>query len=184
MNLIQKIKLDDSEAFNEAFNLYHQKLYYYVLSKTNSHFQAEEIVQLTFIKLWQYRHNLNHELPLSSQMFRIAKTTFIDQFRKLKSADSLIIRIKNNPSVVDVNNGPGNLFEQDVTQQLQAALATMPAVRKKVFELSRFEGLSYKEIASQLAISIKTVENHINLSLKHVRKYIRFSIVILFVLLK
>jgi RNA polymerase sigma-70 factor (ECF subfamily) len=47
----------------------------------------------------------------------------------------------------------------------------MPAVRRKVFELSRIEGLSYKEIATELSLSIKTVEHHIALALKQLRHF-------------
>lgn len=182
MNLIDKIKLDDENAFDEAFNLHHKKLYYYVLSKTKSAFQAEEVVQLTFIKLWQYRHSLNVNIPLAAQIFRIAKTTIIDQFRKLETAEHLISELKKTTAPFEFNNGPVNIFEQELSRQLQMALSTMPPVRKKVFELSRFQGLTYKEIAAQLSISVKTVENHINLALKHVRNYFPLVLFIVYII--
>lgn len=181
MSLIHQIKMDDDKAFEEAFNTYHRKLYYYVLSKTQSDFQAEEIVQLTFIKLWKYRSSLNEELPLSAQIFRITKTVLIDQFRK----ECLNINLKNNLGTnptFEVNAATSNLFKSDLIKHLQYRLNQMPPVRRKVFELSRFEELSHKEIASRLSISPKTVENHINLSLKYLRKYFTLPF-LLFILL-
>lgn len=175
MSLILKIKTDDIKAFEEVFNTYHRKLYYYVLSKTQSDFQAEEIVQLTFIKLWKYRASLSEDVPLSAQLFRIAKTVLIDEFRKESVSTNYKLHLETGRDY-DLNTAPSNLFRNDVIMRLQYLLQKMPPIRRKIFELSRFEELSHKEIASRLSISPKTVENHINLSLRFLKKHLTLSI--------
>ena len=82
INTIAAIKEGDAFIFSELFNDYHQKVYFYILSKSHSQYIAEETTQLTFIKLWKYRASLDESLPISQQVFRIAKTTFIDLLRK------------------------------------------------------------------------------------------------------
>jgi RNA polymerase sigma factor (sigma-70 family) len=68
--------------------------------------------------------------------------------------------------VLSVENEAGlNIFKS----QIDKAVEELPEKRKKIYKLSRAEGLSHKEIADQLNISVKTVENQINLALKHLR---------------
>lgn len=169
MQNISYIKQGDLAVFKEVFHRYHQKLYFYVLGKTNSSFYAEEVVQLTFIKLWQYRASLNEDISIDAQIFRIAKTTLIDQIRKQESSDKILKYYQNEGEVVENNQGPSNLDHQYLQEQLHLAMSDLPPMRRKVFELSRLHGLSYKEISDRLSISEKTVENHINHALKQLR---------------
>ena len=160
------------------FHQFHQKLYYYVLSKTKSEFCAEEVVQITFIKLWQYRHSLNEDISIDAQLFRIAKTTLIDQLRKLDHSDKITEALAKQDTGVS-NKAISNLEQQELRNQLLEALSQMPPARKKVFEMSRLQGLSYKEIAASLFISEKTVENHIGLALRQLKE--KFPLIMLFI---
>lgn len=169
-NVVAYIKQGDLVIFKEVFQQYHQKLYFYVLSKTKSSFYAEEVVQITFIKLWQYRASLNDDISIDEQIFRIAKTTLIDQLRKQDSFYKLFAVIKNKDQS-EPNQALTNFDQRELQQKLQTALSHMPPMRRKVFELSRVQGLSYKEIAAHLSLSEKTVENHIGHALKQLRHY-------------
>ena len=111
-------------------------MYLFVLHKTRSGYIAEECTQLTFIKLWQYRASLSEELSISVQLFRIARTTMIDQLRK-KSTVALPVQ--------DISSGDQiweGLHEKELNNELVRAIQQMPPVRKKVFEMSRFKGMS------------------------------------------
>jgi len=172
LNTVAHIKKGDLPVFNQVFHQYHEKLYYYVFSKTRSSFCAEEVVQLTFIKLWQYRENLNETISIDAQIFRIAKTTLIDQLRKINYSEKLLALQQKTGDGFATNKAESNMRRQELYRQLQEAIAEMPPVRRKVFEMSRLSGLSYREIADRLSISVKTVENHINHALKHIRHII------------
>jgi len=71
-------------------------------------------------------------------------------------------------------NATGNVSEsvevKELQQRIKHAVHNMPPVRRRVFELSRYEFKSYKEIAELLSLSVKTVENHMALAIKHLRK--------------
>ncbi|MEO6719136.1 MAG: sigma-70 family RNA polymerase sigma factor [Ferruginibacter sp.] len=163
---IAALKQNDTFTFNELFHEYHQKIYFLVLSKSKSSYIAEEATQLTFIKLWAYRHHLDESLPLSQQIFRIAKTTLIDVLRK----DAVYSTMKQNLLTSSENlDGFANMDVKELNETIQEAVQKLPPVRRKVFELSRNHYLSHREISNHLSLSIKTIETHITLALKQLR---------------
>lgn len=131
---------------------------------------AEETVQIAFLKLWQNRQQLNDDIAIDTQLFRIAKTSLIDQLRRNITVEKLVAGLaKNTVANWDDNTGISNLEKKEILAQLKQELDKMPMARRKVFEMSRNQGLSHKQIATELSISVKTVENHINLALKQIR---------------
>lgn len=170
MTTVVAIKNGNQNAYEEVFYDYHNKLYAFVLSKTNSEFIAEEVTQLTFIKLWQYRTNLNDELSINVQLFRIAKTTLIDILRKETKRQTAyqLVSFKQQSEI----NIEEYIYQKELQKKLEQAIGKLPVARRNVFKLSRYDGLSYKEIASRLSLSTKTVEHHIALALKQLRHFL------------
>ena len=166
----------DQQTFERVFYEYHEKVHAYVLKKTNSEYIADETLQLTFIRLWNYRHSLDKELSLFSQVFRIARTTMIDLIRKENTKMQTLTAYKTSEAY---SNDTGDRLE---TNELQRKIATllrdMPGVQKKVFEMSRFEGMSYRDIAANLSISVKTVETHISRALKYLRQHLTLLVLL------
>jgi RNA polymerase sigma-70 factor (family 1) len=153
--------------FDKLYHDYHARLYFYVLKHTQSAFLAEETVQVTFIKIWENADKLNAGLPLSIQVFRIAKNTMIDLIRKdsvRRNYTSLFAGTKNE------QQAPADLDNKEELARVHQAIENMAPVRKKVFRLSRIEGHSHYKIAQQLSISPKTVENHIAKALRQLRQ--------------
>jgi RNA polymerase sigma-70 factor (ECF subfamily) len=174
-NTIAALKEGDELVFTELFNQYHPKVYFYILSKTRSEYIAEETTQLTFIKLWNYRSSLDESLPLSKQLFRIAKTTLIDILRKESSLSKLSTE-DTHPKEFLVNDSDV-LDAKELQQKVDHIVRQMPPVRRRVFELSRYESKSHKEIAQILSISVKTVENHIALAIKQLRRFLNLLLI-------
>ena len=170
MNQIDQLKGGDLVVFNTVYKSFHVRLYHYVLIKTGSSFYAQEITQLTFIKLWNSRQNLNEDISLDIQIFRIARTTMIDQLRHVSGYEKMQALLSGKTHENSAcNDGPDSLQEKEILSKLKTALSKLPPMQKKVFEMSRFQQLNYKEIASLQSISTKTVENHINQALKKIK---------------
>lgn len=167
-NTIAALKENNEIVFNEVFNDYHHKVYFYILAKTKSNYLAQEVTQLTFIKLWNYRDSLEKTLPVSTQIFRIAKTTCIDLLRKEANQAKLSIAGKTDAHLVNIVSDIAEGKEME--RRLSDAVNKLPPVRRKVFQMSRFESKSYKEISQLLSLSEKTVENHIALAIKQLRR--------------
>ncbi|WP_257669313.1 sigma-70 family RNA polymerase sigma factor [Parapedobacter tibetensis] len=155
------------DSFEQAYHIWHAKLYTFILKKCRSEDLAEEVVQQTFVRLWEKRHLLSTEYTLAIQLFRVARTILIDELRKAAHAR------KYREQQVELHISPGaeqQLYHQETLTRIHAAIDQMPAVRKKVFTMSRFQHFTYAQIAAKLAISPKTVENHIALALKYLKK--------------
>ncbi|WP_165759015.1 sigma-70 family RNA polymerase sigma factor [Niastella yeongjuensis] len=167
MDIIQEIKTGEESTFRSIFYQYHSKLYYYFLKKSRSEEMSRELVQLTFIKLWQFRHTLSGNHPFELQLFNIANSTFIDLLRRQQTHRAKIVEMPIDAEDAFEATQQANDFEQ--ADHLQSLIQSLSPVRKKIFILSRIQGHSYKEIAQQLSISVKTVEDHIGKALKHIR---------------
>ena len=166
--LVKDIKQGSLDAFKFVFSFYQSKLHNFIYTKTGSAYYAKEVTQLTFIKLWEYRESLSEEWQLSTQIFRMAKTTLIDVLRKTES-ERLKLEGLSKSGLEEVAGGLP-METHDVNIILQIITEKMPPLRKKVFSLRVEQRLSYKEISSLLSISIKTVNKHMELALPKARE--------------
>jgi len=183
VNIIEALKEGDDLAFKRVFDEYHEKLYFFVISKTGSAYLAEETIQLAFMKLWSYRNSLNEDLPLSLQLFRIARTTLIDLLRKQNRSASLVSQLSIQKSVQKSNLVEEEIDCKELKLQISRSLQLLPPVRKKVFEMHRLGDKSYAEIARELTISVKTVEMHISKAIKQLRSLLN-ALLLLSLILK
>ncbi|HEY8917301.1 MAG TPA: sigma-70 family RNA polymerase sigma factor [Chitinophaga sp.] len=166
MERIVAIKAGSIAVFEEVYQQFHEKLYYYFLKRTAAADVAEELVQLTFIKLWRYRSHLDETLPLSQQLFRIASTTLIDVLRRKAQERTVLVDVQQLPEVADPSR---HLQERETLDQVHRAMAVLPPERKKILGY-RIQGLTNREIALRLSISLKTVENQVNRAIKQIRE--------------
>lgn len=141
---------------------------------------AEEVVQLSFIKLWSNRENLNEVYSISTQLFRIASTTLIDLIRKNNSIEVLAKKVESLNLENFTDDTLVKIDAKELNSKLENALKNLPPIRRKVFRMSRIEEKSYQEIAKELSISPKTVENHISMAIKQLRPYLTTLLLILF----
>ena len=164
--MIDAIKKGDAAAFEQMYVRHREKLYAYFLKKTNSAEDAKDLLQTVFLKLWQYRASLSTDYLLEQQIFYIARTVFIDHLRR----QNKLQQIKHSAEVYSQKSGSANIADEfDLYRRFQSILSDMPPLRKKVFELQRIEGYSYKEIAEILSIPVKAVDNNLAQALRHIR---------------
>ena len=166
MDVIEEIKKGEIKAFTGVYNLYHIKLYHYFLKKAKDTEIAKELVQLSFIKLWNSRHTLSGNYSLDNQLFVIAKTSFIDYIRQSAAKKNQSIAFEDDLNDI-LQISPDNSFEE--TDYFNEAIKSLPPVRKKIFIMSRSKGLNYKEIASELSLSINTVEDHMSKAIRYLK---------------
>lgn len=129
--------------------------------------QAEDIAQEVFIKFWEKRHQLNIQSSIGAYLRRMAVNEGISYLRKQK-------RYEVDELKPGLHDGQDSSMEEffagkELQKRIQQAIATLPPKCRLVFQLSRQEELSYKEIAQKLDISVKTVENQMGKALKTLR---------------
>ena len=180
--LVEELKKGNYIAFDRLFARYGNQLYGFVYGFLKVRDDSQEVVQEVFVKVWEKRLNLDEYSSFKSFLFSIAYHHIISGFRKKISEKRYV-----NERILNMNN---QSLTPDVeveyimlTERIDKIIATLPAQRKGIFIMSRFEGLSHSEIASKLQISVKTVENHINLTLRILRiKLGDFLVLVLFML--
>jgi len=179
VGIISAIKQGDELAYEQAFISCRDKVFYYFRKKTGSEEDARDLLQTTFLRLWQYRSSLNEDYSLDQHLFNIAYTVYVDAFRKQQKARRIDLALNNEPPLEATTTDPIAVKEMD--HRLRLLLDQLPAQRKQVFILHRLEGYSYKEIAERLSISVKTVDNHVARAIKYLKKYfILFFLIIFF----
>lgn len=167
--LVEKLKTGDPDAFTEIFKVYYRDLVIFADSFTHDFATAEEIVQETFIKLWEDRENLNVKVSLKSFLLKTVQNKCINRHRHL--------RVINNYNSYIVNATPPFEYDTDnyillseMESTLKKALSQLPEKLREAYELHRSEGLKYPEIAVLLNISVKAVEARISKALGLLRK--------------
>jgi RNA polymerase sigma-70 factor (family 1) len=170
LNTINSLREDDPLVFRQVFDEYHRRVYAYIYKKTGSTYMAEETMQLTFVKLWKYRRSLDAGLGLSTHIFRMATTTMIDLIRSERHKQHLLKALKDQP--VKEQDASFATEENELKKRVNVIVCRMPEMQKKVFEMSRFDEKSHREIAVALSISKKTVETHISRALKFLRQHL------------
>lgn len=169
MNLIASIQEDNDHAFSQVYQDYHHEIFGFILQRTKSEFIAEEVTQLTFIKFWKNRAKLNHTLAINIQLFGIAKQVMIDALRKEAN------RFKYEGAAAETpytDNLIQALESKDLMRLIEIDISNMPPARRLVFELSRKQGMTHKEISQTLNISTKTVEHHITKALLQLKQHL------------
>jgi len=166
-DLVLLLKQGQVDAFDVIYNRYWDKLFNAAYNRLNYTEVCEEIVQEIFIKLWEKRSVLTLTSGLKNYLFTAVKYNVIDYYRKQLLQNSFISANKNRSE--QDNTTEDNIFVNDLKMHLENLINALPGKCKNVYELSRLEHKSNKEIAVLLNISEKTVEGHLTKALQHIR---------------
>lgn len=180
--LVIKLKGGDSFAFEVLFYKYRNKVKGFAVKLVPAQIDPEEIVQEVFVKLWLKKETLNPEKDFQSYLFSIAKNLILDH---LKSAVNRKLYYVSEHFQQDllVDDGTENLLKEGAEERLQQLINEIPERRREIFRMSRFEGMSYKQIAERLNISENTVDSQIRNALAFLRKEFRKFVVLAFLYL-
>ena len=153
------------KSFEEFFVSYYESLYGYAFSIVRDKMLAEEVVSDVFYKLWLKSDHIRIHTTLAAYMYSAVHHACMDQLKREKIKQRYQKYLMNEKSV-----NPGIPAElKDFQRHLREALAKLPEQCRTVFRLNREEGLSYKEIANRLGISVKTVETQMGRALKRLK---------------
>ncbi len=143
---------------------------------------SEEVVQETFVKLWENRKTLNITSSLKSYLFRAVRNSSLNVIKHEKIKDKY-----KSYNEYEIKNHSASLDEEidasELEIKIRKSIDLLPSERKKAFIMSRYEGLKYKEIAEKLNISKKTVENQIGKALKFLKSELAEYMTIIVLLL-
>ena len=167
--LAKRIQIGDEQAFELLFRKHYVSLCSFANKFLEEPEDAKDVVQEVFTKLWQHRIEIDPKRSLSSYLLKITQNDCINKLKR-KKVELKYIEIYKL-IYVDNNDFSPCLYYQanELNNNIIRALDKLPLNCRRVFELNRFEGLKYKEIATVLQISIKTVESQMSKALKKLR---------------
>lgn len=167
--VLHLVELKDKASFELLYRKYWSKLYIYAFNVLHEKEICEDIVQEIFINLWAKRTDLQIS-DLNSYLYQSVKYQIFNHFRKSKHKKELLMKFNQ----VNAQNDVDELYEKkELKENIKDVVSRLPEQRKLIFEMSRYEGLSNKEISDNLNISLQTVKNQISESLKFIRKSLK-----------
>jgi RNA polymerase sigma-70 factor (ECF subfamily) len=172
----------DEKAFSELFHLYRQLVYNVAWTYTENKALSEEILQDVFLIIWKNRARLPEVKDLAAYLYIIAKNRSLRVLKELASGKTQDIRSVSYLTATD-DDPAYRLSEHRVQQLLQQALSVLSPQQRRVFELSRIEGLPREHIAREMGISKATVSVHLTVALRLVRAFLISSLEVFLVLL-
>lgn len=159
------------EAFTTLYRYYSPRLYLNILRMVRDPQLAQEMVQELFTRIWQKRESKGISENFTGYMYRIGQHLVHDFFRKLHR-DRLLMERFRALAEQHYEHIEEALHFQENAEILRQAIAQLSPQQKKVYELIKIEGCSYKKAAEILGISPLTVKEYIVSTKKSIRNYV------------
>ena len=169
-DLASRLRNDDINAFNLIYWDYHAAVYANALKLIKDPAIAEDIVQEVFVTLWSKRHAIDPEQDLAGWLFVVSHHKTVDQLkRKLKQAlveKDLSISSQGHSIIINSE------LKEEQLNAIEQAMEQLSPQKRKVFELCKVQGRTYKKAAEELHISKYTVKEYLSEAIVSIKKYI------------
>ncbi len=155
----------------DSYADYHQSIYSYISYRINNREDAKDLSQDVFVRLMDYKQMLRPD-TVKFFIYTIARNSVNDYLRhyyKVQEVTSYIYDRTTNCS----NNTESEIIAKDLLAFEKKKLSLLPAQRRKVYYMNRFEDKTVSDISTEMNLSQRTVENHLFISRKEIREYIK-----------
>jgi len=174
--------------FDSLVQRYHKQAYNIAYRLTGNHSDAEDLTQEAFLRAFRFFDNYRRDLPFENWLFRIMSNLFVDELRRRPKArvQSLDAPVGNDATsesnafleIPDTRENPERVvLHEELDEQIQKALATLPPDFRTTVLLADIEGMSYEEISETMRCSLGTVRSRLHRGRKLLRsKLANFAI--------
>jgi RNA polymerase sigma-70 factor (ECF subfamily) len=168
------------QEFDGLVQRHHKQAYNIAYRLTGNHADAEDLTQEAFVRAFRFFGNYRRDLPFENWLFRIMSNLFVDDLRRRPKArvQSLDTPVGNDQSgdsnayleIPDSRENPERVvLHEELDEQIQKALATLPADFRMTVILADIEGMSYEEISETMRCSLGTVRSRLHRGRKMLR---------------
>lgn len=156
------------EGFEMLFKQHYEPLCGFVFGIVKDYDASEDVIQELFVKFWGKQNDIPDDISIKAYFYRAARNMALNYIRHSEIKNDF--NLFNREVMSDAKENIDNPAETNELQKMIIqAVNKLPPERKKIFLMSREDGLKYKEIANELNISIKTVENQMGKALSTLR---------------
>ena len=170
-DLLVLLEDDSTEAFSELYIRYKEKLKIFCLFILKSEAIAQDVVQEIFIRIWLTRKQLNTGQSFSGYIYTLAKNQSLNELRSARRKERKEAVLLGQDEMKKTASADTDLILEEYQKILEAAVQKLPEHKRKIYLMSREEGLSHKEIAGILKLSPHTVQSHISDSIRLIKEY-------------
>ena len=170
------ILLGEEKGFKQVFETNYPGLLRFARAYVNDEQDAEDILQNVFLTLWEKRASMRADTNMNAYLLTVVKNHCMDFLKHRQVMERYSINQQTAQQLETSFNyyavsklEPEQMDIESLERLAEKAINDLPEQCRRVFELSRYEGLKYREIAEKLGVSIKTVETHISHALKILR---------------
>lgn len=164
----------NKDDFQELYKTYFSGLVNFVHARyINDRSEARDVVQTTFLKIWKNREKINISTSVKSYLFQAVKNTAFDHIRKNSKISHL-----DEDQIKNLEETPNEIEEETIESYrikvlIKQGLELVKPKSRKIFELNKFEGLTYQEIADHMQISKRSVEDNMARTLNFLKSHMR-----------
>nr|WP_320021756.1 RNA polymerase sigma-70 factor [uncultured Draconibacterium sp.] len=170
------LKKGDPSAFKDVFRLLYPRLKGYCKLFIPDDNKVEDLIQETFIALWEKRNSIKPDRSIESYLFVILRNNCLNYLRNEKlEKNTSFVNIEEVSELqylyqIDLLGKEEKSLEEQLVESFQEAVDELPDKMRQVFTLCKIEGRKQKEVAKEMGISIKMVEKHIAKAKEQIRK--------------
>jgi len=160
--ILERLKKKDKKAFQQVFEAYYSHLVSYSYNFTYNQPVSEDLVQETFIYLWENIHILKIEKSLQAYLYSMVRNRSLNHLKKLKIKDSDYIIDISMSLTMNIQEEAFNETEMELLNlRAKEILKCLPEKMQEIFKLKVMYNLNYKDIAEEMGISVNTVKTQL-----------------------
>lgn len=170
--LLEKFSSGNHSAYNILFKRYYDGLFRFALKNVKDICIAEELTMDVMLSLWKKKGAIAVEDNLKAYLFRCIKNAIYNHYRKKILPTVSLEQVPEDRHLAN-NTADQQLNSRELEKVYRSKLNQLSPQRRRVYELSREEHMTYAEIAKSMNLSVNTVENYMVASLSFFRKQLK-----------
>lgn len=170
--VLMRVKESDYVAFQLLYNAYSQRLYVFILKIVKDVDVADDVLQMTFVRLWKNRASIELDKNFDAYLFRISSNLSVDVLRQIAQDARKKAHLSQNNTAFSLSVEESFLIKEN-RETIAQLLTQLPPQRRQIFQLCKLEGYTYQEVAEELNISVSTVSNQLVAAVKKLREIMR-----------
>jgi RNA polymerase sigma-70 factor (ECF subfamily) len=188
--IIDCINKGDLSAFQHLYTYYYSALCVYAKRFTRSKEIAEEVVQDVFLKIWEQQGRLSLIGSLKSYLFATVRNQCLDYLKHLQVVHKFniyythLLKEAEDLYIFSQESGDSIMIADELEKSVYEAIESLPEKCRKIFKMSRFDGLKNQQIAEKLGVTLNTVQKQISIALEKLRSALRKYLLLIILLLK
>ncbi|HOI30669.1 MAG TPA: RNA polymerase sigma-70 factor [Melioribacteraceae bacterium] len=185
--LLLLISRDDHKALEILFNRYYQALCFFSNRFLNNKYLVEEAVSDVFLNIWLKRGRIQITSSIKAYLYTAVRNQSINYLKK-KDYNFEDLEVVDKEKVIASLSPDHFIYHEELKNEIEKIILNIPEKRQIIFRMNRIDGLSYKEIAEVLSISVNTVQNQMGHAVKYLAEHLprikKFFILLLASLLR